>query len=144
MSDGSLGIRQNNPTNLIVTSDRWLGQVEPKAGERFCTFTAPEYGIRAAVRVLRKHYASGATTIRKLITIWAPPNENDTAAYIAAVSAAVGVAPDAVLPDPEVLVAPIIMHENGVQPYTPEFVAKGIALEKGTIMATPSTNTAIV
>lgn len=141
-----------NPGNLVRSGDTWLGQAPQQSG-RFVTFTAPEYGIRAMVRVIRAQVARGNDTLRKLITAWAPPSENDTAAYVAAVAAETKLAPDAPLDLDQslpALVAAIIRHENGSQPYAPELIARGIALEKETIMAaaaaapTPSTNTAIV
>jgi hypothetical protein len=42
-------------------------------------------------------HAKRGETVRQFILGYAPPNENDTDAYIAAVSAGLGVAPDTLL-----------------------------------------------
>ena len=71
--------------------------------------------------------------IRGLINRWAPPGENNTEAYVAAVASAAGVGPDdeidvdtaAVM---TALVKGIIMHENGEQPYTDAQINEGIRL----------------
>lgn len=81
---------------------------------------------------------SSIDTIREVIERWAPPNENDTAAYIREVAKAVGVTPDMVidLHDYDTLrplVEAIIRHENGRGPlktlnswYTSEVIEEGL------------------
>ncbi len=63
---------------------------------RFCVFIDAPHGIRAMVHNLRAYNERlGCRTIRDYINRWAPPNENNTAGYIARVAASVSVDPDA-------------------------------------------------
>lgn len=127
------GIRNNNPGNLVKTSDAWKGKVPhtQNTDSRFEQFIAPEWGIRAMLIDIRGDITKkGQNTIRKLITSYAPAFENDTAAYIAAVSKATGKSADSVLTTNDYLplLKAIIKHENGVQPYSDELIKKGMAL----------------
>jgi hypothetical protein len=128
------GIRNNNPGNIEKTADVWEGQAPTQTDPTFVQFTSPEWGIRALVRVMRTHFAAGQTTIRQLITSWAPPSENDTGAYIAEVAAAAGIGADDVITDFESAIAAIIpgviVQENGTNPYTPDVIASGLSLEQ--------------
>ncbi len=68
-----------------------------------------------------------------MIGRWAPPNENDTGAYVRAVAASVGVGEDdeidvhdyAIL---RPLTFAIIRHENGQRPYTDAEIDAGLVL----------------
>jgi hypothetical protein len=126
------GIRNNNPGNIKHSADVWEGQAPQQTDATFVQFTAPEWGIRAMTRIMRVHYDAGATTLRQLITIWAPPSENDTASYIAAVSSCSGLDPDTTY-DFDTMVAQlvpcVITQENGLQPYPTDLIAQGISLE---------------
>lgn len=84
------GIRNNNPGN-IRWGDPWQGLVpfEQRTDPDFCQFTDPTWGIRAIVRILityqdKRRAADGSVidTVAEIIERWAPPNENDTSAYI--------------------------------------------------------------
>lgn len=61
------------------------------------------YGWRAAFVILTRSYYQkrGLNTIRKIISRWAPNNENNTEGYIKRVSQISRVAADDVLPDPK-------------------------------------------
>jgi hypothetical protein len=62
---------------------------------RFCVFADAEHGIRALVHNLwAYHDRLGCRSIRDYINRWAPPNENNTASYIARVAEHAGVSPD--------------------------------------------------
>ena len=128
------GIRNNNPGNLRRTDDPWQGLAETQTDAEFCIFKSPIYGIRALARVLIAYQVKhGLRTIRQIIERWAPPNENDTVAYIKAVSDETGFAPDQTLDmhthaDLKPLVEAIIKHENGQQPYTAAQVDKALVL----------------
>ena len=83
----SRGIRNNNPLNIRLSSDKWQGQVLPQRGSgegAFCQFYSMEYGWRAAFVILcRTYYGKyGLKTIRGIVSRWAPPKENNTEAYI--------------------------------------------------------------
>lgn len=88
------GIRNNNPLNIRI-GNTWLGEVlEPTdpAFEQFCTM---EYGIRAAMILLRRyirHYKR--TTIPQVIAAWAPASENDVQRYIDVVCQLSAISPD--------------------------------------------------
>jgi len=131
----SRGIRNNNPGNIVRTSERWQGMSADQSSDpRFVVFDSPVYGIRALARILRKYHASGLTSIQAIINRYAPPSENDTGAYARAVAAALGVSPTqpVVLSDSVMggLIAAIIKHENGSQPYSGELIVQGIQLER--------------
>ena len=137
------GIRNNNPGN-IRWGDNWQGLVPQgqRSDKDFCQFTESKWGIRALVKVLLNYRkrpgmpgvgASGIDTVREIISRWAPPNENDTEAYIQSVAKACGVQPNAAidLTDKQLMlkmVKAIITHENGVQPYTDAILLTGIGL----------------
>jgi len=74
-------VKNNNPLNIRFSeSNKWQGQVAENKG--FCVFSTPEWGWRAAMKLANSHIRRGHNTIEKLITKWAPPSENDTAAYV--------------------------------------------------------------
>lgn len=124
------GLRNANPGNIRHGSD-WQGMRPVQTDPAFVQFLAPEWGIRALVRVLRTYEGRGLHSVRQIISRWAPPTENDTEAYITAVANEIGISPDVPIETrihlPKLLTA-IIRHENGQQPYSVETIAKGIAL----------------
>jgi len=80
-----LGLRNNNPLNIRVSSNNWLGKVPSNNG--FEKFESLELGIRAGVKNLITYYNNyGLKTISKIISRWAPPSENHTQTYINYVS----------------------------------------------------------
>lgn len=131
------GIRNNNPGNIDYhPANDWKGQLEyDKAIEsRFCRFSAPEYGIRAIITLLRNYQRKyGLNTVAGLISRWAPSNENNTNAYVGGISKALGIAPDDTvsLSDKDTairLVKAIICHENGSQSYPDAVFEKAYSL----------------
>ena len=81
------GIRNNNPLNIRRSTDRWVGVREEQTDKSFVQFKSMAYGYRAAWKTLQSYYnrfcqQSKAFTVRNIIHRWAPPNENDTEAYI--------------------------------------------------------------
>ena len=128
------GIRNNNPGNIRYDGTRWQGLAEPPTDGAFCRFVDAEHGIRAVARILTVYYERhGLATVRGIVNRWAPPTENDTDAYVAHVAKRIGVGPDDVIDPREssvirVLVAAIILHENGVQPYDDDVIRSGIAM----------------
>lgn len=81
------GLRNNNPLNIRLAPDNpWQGEVRPSQDKSFCQFRTMAYGYRAAMKLLRNYRERyGLNTIRGIIGRWAPPEENDTEAYIEAV-----------------------------------------------------------
>jgi len=123
-SNNSRGIRNNNPGN-IRWGDEWRGLVPEgqRTDKSFCQFKAPEFGIRAMIIILRNYQSKyGLKTITGIIKRWAPPNENDTQAYIRSVAQATGTDADKPIDLTDSrklfpLLQAIIKHENGTQPY---------------------------
>jgi len=125
------GIRNNNPGNLEASwAFSWQGQNGTDG--RFATFATPEHGIRALGVNLLSYQRRGLDTISKIISRWAPPQDNnDTTAYIQNVSQALGVSPTTRLDvtSPPVLLAlskAIIRQENGNVPFTDEVINSGV------------------
>lgn len=129
------GIRNNNPGNIRHGAN-WLGINSDgrNIDSAFCVFTAPIYGIRALAKVLinyKKIY--GLKTVRAIISRYAPPNENQTIAYIQSVAKQLGVYPDTIIDIEErgvltVFIKAVIRMENGIQPYSDEIIQQGIDL----------------
>lgn len=104
------GVRNNNPLNIIWTENSrknpWVGQVG-EAG-RFLVFSSPEYGFRAAAKLLRNYFASGANTIWKVCHKWAPKEDgNNPEKYAEFVSKQTGINVNRVLGQADV---PIILR----------------------------------
>lgn len=91
------GIRNNNPGNIERTNDQWKGMALEQNDSRFVVFTDPKYGFRAMARILRNYERRGLTTIRDIISTWAPDTENHTEHYINFVASALSVSPDSEL-----------------------------------------------
>jgi len=129
------GIRNNNPGN-IRWGDEWQGLVPKfqRTDKSFCQFIAPEYGIRAMIVILCNYQSKyGLRTITGIIRRWAPPNENDTQAYIDSVAQATGTNADRPLDLTDSrklfpLLQAIISHENGTQPYGLDVFVRALEL----------------
>ena len=79
------GLRNNNPGNIRINDDLFQGEIRPSKDKSFKQFTTMAYGF--------KNYK--LDTIRKMITRWAPPEDNNhTEAYIKAVSDYAGIPAD--------------------------------------------------
>ena len=89
------GIRNNNPLNIRV-GNKWKGEVSHPTDKQFEQVVSMEWGVRAAVIILRRYIRRyGLNTIARIIAKWAPANENNTRAYVKAVATKVGISPDA-------------------------------------------------
>ena len=129
------GLRNNNPGNIRHGSN-WQG-LNPNSRNidpAFCVFTSSVYGIRALAKVLINYKKiHGLSTVRQIISRYAPPNENQTTAYIQSVAKQLGVVPDTVIDVEErgvltVFIKAIIRMENGIQPYSDPTIQQGIDL----------------
>ena len=114
------GLRNNNPGNIRLTKTVWAGQIIPGTDRSFCQFQTMAYGYRAMLMTLRNYRRKhGCSTVADIIRRWAPPIENDTAAYIRSVCRTLQV-PDSYVPDIDDrtvmcnLAAAISKVENGV------------------------------
>ena len=85
------GIRNNNPGNLRKSSVKWAGKVDNPSDTSFESFDSMSNGIRASLRNAFTHWNRGKDTIKELISIWAPPTENNTSAYVATVAKSAGI-----------------------------------------------------
>jgi len=126
------GERNLNPGNIRhVNGTKWVGSAPEQTDSAFVQFTDVKYGIRAIARILASYERQGIDTIGETIDRWAPPNENNSAAYVDAVCNACGINADQkvslhqIMPQ---LIKAIIHHENGEQPYSDAQIAEGIAL----------------
>lgn len=88
------GVRNNNPLNIRI-GNSWQGEVERPTDKEFEQFKDMRWGIRAAFKLIRRYVERyGLNTVRKIIYRWAPPNENNTNAYILFVCHETGLKPD--------------------------------------------------
>ncbi len=127
------GIRNNNPGNIRHGAN-WQGlnpngrNIDPA----FCVFQTPVAGIRALAKVLINYKKiHGFNTVRQIISRYAPPNENQTAAYVQTVAKQLGVSPDVAIDIEErgiltVFIKAVIRMENGIQPYSDQTIQQGI------------------
>lgn len=127
------GERNKNPGNLDRNGTVWQGMCKDQSSDpRFVVFESDVYGIRAMAKILLTYYRKyDLSTIRQIISRWAPPNENDTESYIQCVCKDMNLADDyqAHWENPEMLedlVRAIIRHENGRCLYSKETIAQGV------------------
>jgi hypothetical protein len=111
------GLRNNNPLNIRHSTDVFQGEIKGE-DKSFKTFSSMPYGYRAAFVTLATYLSRGWNTIEKIITRWAPSNENDTDRYIANVEKWSGVSRDKELTaaagaDYILIVAAMSFMENG-------------------------------
>ena len=126
----SRGIRNNNPLNIRRSADRWEGTATTQTDKEFVQFQSMAYGYRAAWRTLNTYYKrlrerKKHFTVENIIHRWAPPNENDTQAYIRTVLTLSGIGTqENLLPPNNVigyerlskLLAAMTVMENGIRP----------------------------
>ena len=149
MSGGNWETRHNNFAGMRIPGTN----AGPNAGG-FQSFDTPEQGVAAISHQLDR-YSSGATTgkplttIRQIVSTWAPPSENDTNALIKRASSVVGAGPDQPLDlsnpaTKEKLVAAMIMNEQGGKlPVSPAVISKGVAMSPGSAGGTAQANPAV-
>ena len=110
------GILNNTPGNIRIGIN-WLGRVIPGKDLSFIEFRTMPFGVRALYIDLINKHKSGLRTVQDIISKYAPPSENLTGAYVAAV------AQDMKIPATQVFsptaknfttcVKAIVKHENG-------------------------------
>ena len=130
-SDTTRGLRNNNPGNIRGADETWQGQTGVDYGG-MCVFESAHYGLRALAKILLVyHNRYGLSTVAGIISRWAPPNENNTVAYIADVCKDTSFDKDAWLRlgDASVLgalVRAIVHQENGQQPFDDAEISGGV------------------
>lgn len=90
----------------------------PGAGTGFANYATPQEGLAALDKNLQSYGKQGVNTVSSIISKWAPPSENNTAAYVADVSARLGIKPDQPLDMSSPIVrqalsTAITLHEHG-------------------------------
>lgn len=127
------GERNFNPGNIRrVAGVIWDGEAaDQSSDDAFVVFTDPIYGIRAIVRIMLSYAREGLNTVQKIIDRWAPPNENNSLAYVNAVCTECSVEPtdtiDVSITMP-LLIKGIIQHENGEMIYSDVQIDTAIGL----------------
>lgn len=121
--------RNNNPGNLEFRGQ--AGAVPEDGSGRFAKFGSASEGVSALVKQLQRYGSRGIDSLDKIISKYAPPNENDTQAYIDVLSQKLGVAPGEKLDlnDPGTLsglVKGISRHESGSDFLSNQDVLSGI------------------
>ena len=123
------GIRNNNPLNIRHSADQWQGVRQEQTDKSFVQFKSMAYGYRAAWKTLQSYYnrfcrQSKPFTVRNIIHRWAPPNENETEAYIRTVLTLSGIGAQENLLPPEnvdsfhrlsMLLEAMTVMENGIR-----------------------------
>jgi hypothetical protein len=115
------GYINKNPGNIRKTPDLWQGEIDGKDKD-FKTFKSMPYGYRAIFVLIRTYMnRMGLDTVRKIISTYAPHNENDTQAYVTNVSRWAGIHPDDPISMDDTgtlkdIVAGISRQENGITP----------------------------
>lgn len=122
------GIRNNNPLNIRI-GNAWLGEVTHPTDNEFEQFVHISFGLRAGF-ILLKRYINRykLNTIEKIISRWAPHNENNTRSYINQVARGMNIDPDTPLLYEDknrmcALVYEMIYVENGQHIQMSEIVA---------------------
>lgn len=122
------GIALFNPGN-IEHGDPWQGLDKDQSDPTFCKFLSMAWGFRAMARNLIAYFDGSKNedgtyrrkpvrTITDIVTMYAPPTENDTPAYIAAVAKTTGFGPNDALnlhayDDMYKLCRAMTIHEQG-------------------------------
>lgn len=91
------GSLANNVGNIRASGAAFDGKGAPQNG--FETFATPQAGVAALVTNLKSY---GDISLRDAIYKWAPPSENNSAAYLASVVKATGLNPDMPVPTGDV------------------------------------------
>ena len=116
-SQSPRGIRNNNPGNIRYGkfAQSWGAVAQDDKG--FAVFPDRLTGENAEIALLGTYLKNQHDTIRKIISRYAPASENDTGAYIKAVSQQTGIGADVKLSAANLsaLSQAIFIHENGAK-----------------------------
>ena len=99
------GMRNNNPLNIRHSASQWQGVRAEQTDKAFVQFTSMAMGYRAAWRIFETYYKHFEArrqpfTPRNIIYRWAPPEENDSEAYLRSVCGLANLAGNAPLVRP--------------------------------------------
>lgn len=113
------GIRNRNPGNIRHGRSRWLGMAAVQTDPHFVAFADAIFGLRALMRLLLNYHRKfGLDSVESILNRFAPPLENATDHYIAAVAGRLRVQrrQHLELENEETLISlarAIVHHENG-------------------------------
>lgn len=96
MTTSPRGIRNNNPLNIRVSNNAWIGKLPDhmRTDADFEQFATMVYGLRAGILIIKTYIQKyRADTIGKIISRFAPSTENDVAAYVRFVCSRSGLQP---------------------------------------------------
>jgi hypothetical protein len=130
-ANAPLGVRNNNPGNLRS----WGNTPQDKGG--YAVFPSAEDGLNAAIKNLQaQQKVHGLNTIQGIISKWAPPSENNTAAYISDMVKKTGFSADQKLNlnDPKTvapLLSGIVKHEGNGSGFSDDMINKAVAAQLG-------------
>ena len=122
MAKMSRGYRNLNPGNIRLGAFRYKGERAVSSDKEFRQFESMEWGFRAMFVLLHTYsLRHGCRTLRSIISRYAPPEENNTEAYLRRVADATNLLPDEPLSTTDgavmtAVVAAMSEVENGVQP----------------------------
>ena len=94
LSNEVRGLRNNNPGNIRISKDNWKGKVPQSLNTdgQFEQFISYPYGVRALIKLIQTYYYKyNCTSIKSIISRFAPINENNTKGYINNVAKSLGV-----------------------------------------------------
>lgn len=81
------GIRNHNPGNIRHSRAEWTGRAAAQPDPEFVVFTDAVSGLRALMRLLLNYYRKfDLDSVEGILNRFAPPHENATDHYIAAVA----------------------------------------------------------
>ena len=110
------GVRNNNIGNITKTNINWMGKIKNGTDAHFEQFISIPFGIRALIKNIRTEISRGKT-LKEFTYRYAPPSENNTAAYLNALENATGMKPDDKLKDDKALIKALVfaigVKENG-------------------------------
>lgn len=115
------GYRNNNPLNIRISKSDWQGKKANNSDGVFEQFETMAYGYRAALKLIANYITKyDCVSVRKIISRWAPSNENNTEGYIKRVCNTTGFLPTTYI-NPrnenqmEALVYAMSLVENGTK-----------------------------
>lgn len=138
-SKGPRGYRNNNPLNIRISNNPWSGKVADNTDGLFEQFIDMAHGYRAGFKNIKTHIDRGNNTLRKLISIWAPKEDNNNPeSYANRVASAAGISVDDEINmnDPvlmQKIVAAMAKVENR-QDANPDDITQGWKLYMGTTL----------
>jgi hypothetical protein len=123
--------RNNNPGNLEFRGQS--GAVPESGTGRFAKFQSSAEGVSALVKQLQRYGTRGLDTLDKIVNTYAPASENDTEAYISALSSRLGVTGNTQLDlnNPDTLsglVQGISRHESGSNYLSQQDILSGLQM----------------